>query len=71
MIRPGSDKNWFIHTQPLRVNMETSQDCLAIGKLIATKVVLNEFNAFADLQSALDAKEIEYRCKKKRGNLVM
>ena len=51
--------------------METSQDCLAIGKLIATKVVLNEFNAFADLQSALDAKEIEYRCKKKRGNLVM
>ena len=43
--------------------METSQDCLAIGKLIATKVVLNEFNAFADLQSALDAEQIEYRCK--------
>ena len=39
--------------------METSQDCLAIGKLIATKVVLNEFNAFADLQHAMDAGEIE------------
>ena len=51
--------------------METSQDCLAIGKLIATKVVLNEFNAFADLQSALDAKQIDYRCKRNRGNLAM
>jgi len=38
-----------------------AEDCLAIGKLIATKVVLNEFNAFADLQSALDAEQIEYR----------
>ena len=25
------------------------QDCLTVGKFIATKVVLNEFNAFADL----------------------
>ena len=27
------------------------QDCLTVGKFIATKVVLNEFNAFADLAS--------------------
>ena len=33
--------------------------------------LLNEFNAFADLQSALDAKQIDYRCKRNRGNLAM
>ena len=58
---PGSNKNCPNHTQPLGVNIETLQDCLAIGKLIATKVVLNEFNAFADLQSALVAGQIEHR----------
>ena len=61
---PGSDKNCPNYTKPLGVNIKTLQDCLAIGKLIATKVVLNEFNAFADLQSALEAEQIEYRCKK-------
>ena len=59
MMGPESDKNCPNDIQPLGVIKETFQDCLAIGKLIATKVVLNEFNAFADLQNAFVAGEIE------------
>ena len=56
---PESDKNCPNDIQPLGVIKETFQDCLAIGKLIATKVVLNEFNAFADLQHVFDDGQIE------------
>ena len=31
------------------LSISSLQDCLQVGKFIATKVVLNEFNAFADL----------------------